>query len=67
MGRKIDLLGQRFNRLIVLEEAGRNKQGKVLWKCLCDCGKVKNVNRNFHHRYSRGNNTIKQFEEFLYI
>jgi len=29
--------GQRFGRLTVIEEAGR-KDGKVLWRCLCDCG-----------------------------
>lgn len=36
MGRK-DLTGQRFGKLVVLEEAG--KDGKYsLWKCHCDCG-----------------------------
>lgn len=35
---KIDLKGQRFGRLVVVEEAGRDKHGHVLWKCRCDCG-----------------------------
>jgi hypothetical protein len=38
----IDLLGQRFARLVVVEQgASRVYQGhtKVRWKCLCDCGK----------------------------
>lgn len=35
---KKDILGKRFGRLIVLSDAGRNKHGKVLWKCKCDCG-----------------------------
>lgn len=36
--RKIeDLTGQKFERLLVIEEAGR-KGREVLWKCLCDCG-----------------------------
>lgn len=39
MGKKIDLTGQRFGRLVVIEEAGRNKRKLVLWKCLCDCSK----------------------------
>lgn len=39
MPRKIDLTGQRFERLTVIEEYGRDKWGKVLWKCLCDCQK----------------------------
>lgn len=36
---KQDLTGQRFGRLTVIEEAGRNKSKKVLWRCVCDCGK----------------------------
>lgn len=36
--KKIDLIGQRFNRLVVIEEVGRNKQGFVMWHCKCDCG-----------------------------
>ena len=36
--KKIDLVGQRFGRLLVLEEAGRDKHKNVLWKCRCDCG-----------------------------
>lgn len=41
--RKIDLIGQRFERLLVIEEIGRNKYGKTLWKCQCDCGAIKIV------------------------
>lgn len=33
----IDLTGQRFGRLVVVEEAGRDKQSKVMWQCKCDC------------------------------
>ena len=35
---RLDLLGQRFGRLVVLEEYGRNKDGRIMWKCICDCG-----------------------------
>jgi hypothetical protein len=31
-------IGQRFGRLVVLQEAGRNKHGQVIWLCVCDCG-----------------------------
>ena len=34
---KKDLTNQKFGRLVVLEEAGRDKHGKVLWKCQCQC------------------------------
>lgn len=40
MGRKVDLTGQRFGKLVALSEvAERDKHKRVLWKCLCDCGK----------------------------
>lgn len=38
---KIDLVGQRFSKLLVLKEMGRGKNGKVLWKCQCDCRAIK--------------------------
>lgn len=36
--RIIDLLGQRFGRLLVVALSGSNGQGKALWQCRCDCG-----------------------------
>ena len=38
MGKFQDLTGLRFNHLIVLEQAGRDDYGKILWRCQCDCG-----------------------------
>ena len=38
MTEKIDLTGQPFGRLIVIREAGRAKDGHVLWLCRCECG-----------------------------
>lgn len=38
--RKINLTKQKFGRLTALEEAGRDKWGNVLWKCMCECGKT---------------------------
>jgi len=38
-----DLTGQRFGRLLVIKESGRNKQGKAMWFCRCDCGNHKVV------------------------
>lgn len=43
MSRLIDLTGQRFSRLIVLEHCGFDKRGESIWKCKCDCGNEKNV------------------------
>ena len=36
--RLIELTGQRFDKLVVIEYAGRNKRRESLWRCLCDCG-----------------------------
>lgn len=35
---RMDLIGKRFGRLIVLAIAGTNTYGKALWKCKCECG-----------------------------
>lgn len=40
MGGKIDLTGQRFGRLVVLNECGTDKYGNYIWKCKCDCGNI---------------------------
>lgn len=36
--KKNDLVGQRFNRLVVTHDAGRNKKKNIMWECACDCG-----------------------------
>lgn len=38
MSSLVDLTGQRFGRLVVIEQAERDKRGQVLWTCQCDCG-----------------------------
>lgn len=40
MGKFIDLTGQRIGRLTVLQQAGKDKNGLLLWKCQCDCGNI---------------------------
>lgn len=41
LGKKIDLTGQRFGKLVVLGDSGeRTKNGDRLWKCNCDCGNM---------------------------
>lgn len=42
MGSFIDLTGQRFGRLLVLERNG-HRRSFVAWRCLCDCGKEHTV------------------------
>jgi hypothetical protein len=39
MPKKIDLTGQRFGNLVALYRNGTTKEGLVVWRCKCDCGK----------------------------
>lgn len=38
MSKLIDLTGQRFGRLVVIEPCGRSKDRHIMWLCRCDCG-----------------------------
>jgi hypothetical protein len=37
-GRKIDMIGRRFDRLIVVSDAPSDARQQAMWKCRCDCG-----------------------------
>ena len=34
----MNILGQKFGRLVVQKFNGKNKHGQFLWECKCDCG-----------------------------
>lgn len=36
----VNLLGQKFGKLLIIERAGSTSDGKALWKCQCDCGNI---------------------------
>lgn len=38
MRHKLELAGQRFGRLMVIEYAGSDKNKSAVWLCKCDCG-----------------------------
>lgn len=40
--KKLNLIGERFERLVVIERVGSNGK-QSLWRCLCDCGNEKIV------------------------
>ena len=40
MGKMIDLSGQRFGKLTVIENAGKIDGRHYFWKCQCDCGNI---------------------------
>ena len=57
MGQIIDLTGQRFHRLTVLERTERRQGRNVIWKCLCDCGNITystGANLKYGTKYSCG-------------
>jgi|SRR5581483_2190188 len=41
MPQRLNLMGMRFSRLLVLACAGPDERGAVRWKCRCDCGATK--------------------------
>lgn len=43
MSKLIDLTGQRFGRLTVIERAENGSNGAIRWRCRCNCGKIKTV------------------------
>lgn len=43
MGRLIDLTGQKFGRLTVLERDYSKKDKRAYWVCRCDCGAIKTI------------------------
>ena len=40
---KINRVGQRYGRLVVVEEKGKDEKRGYLWLCKCDCGNFKVV------------------------
>lgn len=44
MSRPMNLIGQKFGRLTVIERAENDKHGKTRWLCQCECGNKKIIN-----------------------
>ena len=40
MGIVKDISGQRFGKLVVKDLKGKDKHGKAIWNCNCDCGGI---------------------------
>lgn len=41
-----DITGKKYGKLIVVSECGRDKWGRVLWLCKCECGKETITTKN---------------------
>lgn len=53
----IDMTGEKYGKLLVVEYAGKTKRGLSLWKCKCDCGReavVQSANLRNGHTKSCG-------------
>lgn len=51
---KYNLIGKKFNKLLVIEKCKERNGKKVMWKCVCDCGNIVSV-----QTYHLTNNKIK--------
>lgn len=40
-----DLIGERFNKFLVIKRDGNDKRGQSTWLCKCDCGTEKVINQ----------------------
>ena len=38
MPNKLNIVGRRFGKLLVISEDGRDRHGATMWHCQCDCG-----------------------------
>lgn len=36
----LNLIGQRFKKLVVIEKTDKRHDGMIVWKCKCDCGNI---------------------------
>lgn len=43
---KIDLVNKIFGRLTVIEDSGKRNNGRIIWKCKCNCGNECYVDTN---------------------
>ena len=43
MGKPLDLIGEKYGRLTVLEKLPERRNGRVVWLCKCDCGNYDKV------------------------
>lgn len=50
MGKYVDITGHKYNRLLALEDVGKDVRNGRVWKCRCDCGNYVNVSSNHLRR-----------------
>ena len=61
MPAKIDLTGQKFNRLTVIKESENKRGGRVTWICQCECGNIVEVtSKNLRDRTTQSCGCLKR-------
>lgn len=66
--RKSDLIGNRYGKLTVMSFVGRNKFGKNIWHCKCDCGNELDVIQYYlvsGNKTSCGCDRITKLDKYL--
>lgn len=41
------MIGKRFGRLVVQEKTEKRNNGRIVWKCKCDCGNIAYVSTTY--------------------
>jgi hypothetical protein len=63
MGKRLDLVGTRFGKLVVVSDEGNNRFGQSAWKCVCDCGgSTVTSGVNLRNNHSRSCGCIRDTE-----
>lgn len=61
-----NLIGQRFGKLVVLEETDMRKGTNVIWKCQCDCGNIAYaITSSLNKGDTKSCGCIKSYGEFV--
>jgi hypothetical protein len=42
-----DIIGRKFNKLLVIKRLANNRRNNSVWQCLCECGKTTIVTGNY--------------------
>jgi hypothetical protein len=59
------LIGKKFGRLLVTELSEKRDGGKLMWSCICDCGKTSNVRGTHLQQHKTESCGCLRAEKFL--
>lgn len=55
------MIGKRFGRLVVQEKTEKRNNGRIVWKCKCDCGNITYVSTTYlNSGYTRSCGCLKK-------